>query len=219
MTYLLILAASLGFSGHCLAMCGVFPAALNAGSPGGVRAAFSLALYHAGKIATYVFLGVLAASAGLRLLPWHRQLGIAAGALLVVVGLAGLVPSAVAPRLVRWVQVSPLCVILSGLFREPRPISALSVGVFNGFVPCGLVYAIVAHAATLGSIPRAALAMFCFGLGTVPALTLAGFAGRVARAALRAGAPRLVRVSGALTVLLGILTILRAGGALHAHAP
>ncbi|MEE9219283.1 MAG: sulfite exporter TauE/SafE family protein [Acidobacteriota bacterium] len=212
MSNALIFLVALGFSGHCVGMCGLFPAALRTGAGSGGRAAGLQLLYHAGKISTYMFLGVLAAAAGLRLEPWGRSLALAAGSVLIVVGLATLAPRNLWPRLVQWLRGSPLCWILSGLLREARPLSAFSVGIFNGFVPCGLVYAMLAYVATLGSIERAALAMLSFGLGTLPALGLAGIVAHRLHLRLASGATaaRLVQLSGLLTVLLGVLTLVRA---------
>jgi hypothetical protein len=206
-----MLASGLAFSGHCAGMCGLFPVALRAGAAPARRAALLQALYHAGRITTYMFLGVLAAAAGLRLEWLQRPLGIAAGVLLIAVGLATLLPAATAPRLARLLGGSPLCGMLGGLLRDPRPAAALSVGVFNGFVPCGLVYAMAAHAGTLGSIPAAAAGMAAFGLGTVPVLAAIGLSARMlGRTGSRAAwAPRLLRASGLLAVTLGIMTLVR----------
>lgn len=219
MTYALIFLAGLAFSGHCVGMCGAFPLALGTGARGAARAAALQLLYHAGKTSTYVFAGVLAAAAGLRFEPLRRPLGLAAGVLLIAVGVASLAPRAVSPRLARWLRGSPLCWILSGLLRDARPLPAFSVGVFNGFLPCGLVYGMLAYAATLGSIPRAALSMACFGAGTVPALAVVGMSAHLVRRRWQAGSgpARLARASGLLMVLLGVIALLRAATPQRSH--
>jgi sulfite exporter TauE/SafE len=48
-------------------------------------------------------------------------------------------------------------------------------GLANGFLPCGPVFATAMTAAATGSIGKGALAMFAFGLGTVPVLVALGF--------------------------------------------
>jgi len=221
MSYVLVFLAGAAFSGHCVGMCGVFPLALRTGARSFPEAAGLQLLYHAGKISTYVFLGVLAAAAGLRLEPWSGPLAVAAGLMLLAVGLTCLAPPGAWPRITRWVRGSPFCWILSGLLADARPLSAFSLGLFNGFIPCGLVYAMLAYAATLGSPGRAALSLLCFGLGTVPALALVGLVARQLRGKLsaRALAPRWIQVSGLLTVLLGVLTLARAFGHPAAHLP
>lgn len=177
--YALVFMAGLVSSGHCLAMCGIFPIALRAGGRGIVRGATIQALYLLGKTTTYVFLGVVAASAGLRLEGIQRPLGLLAGLLLIVMGVVTLLPRSTSPRIARWIEGSPLCTMLSGLLRDPRPSAALSTGVFNGFVPCGIVYAMVAYAASTGTVAAAALTMLLFGLGTAPALLALGISSRI----------------------------------------
>jgi hypothetical protein len=217
--YLLFALAGMTVSGHCLLMCGPFSAALRAPGRGPWRAAVLQLLYHCGKTSTYVFLGVLAAAAGSGLSAYQRPFGIVAGALVVLAGLAMLVPPAAASRLGRLVQGAGLCEAVAGLLRDPRPLSALSVGMFNGFLPCGLVYAMLAHVATLGSLPAAALGMACFGLGTLPALGLLGLSSQFARGLTGRGAarPLLARWSGLAIVGLGALALWRSLGASPAH--
>ncbi len=43
-----------------------------------------------------------------------------------------------------------------------------------GFLPCGLVYSVLATALVTGSASRGAMLMLAFGLGTLPNLLLAG---------------------------------------------
>jgi uncharacterized protein len=210
--FLLIFLAGLAFSGHCLAMCGPFPAALRTAGSTAARTAALQLLYHLGKTTTYLFLGVMASSAGLRLDRFQRPFGFAAGLLLIAVGLMGLAPAAVSARLGRWLLPPSLCATLSSLMRDGRPASALTLGLFNGFLPCALVYGMLAYVATLGSVPRAALSMIAFGLGTMPALALLGMSAHLCRGAAAKWLPRArwVRLSGLATALLGCLAIWRA---------
>jgi hypothetical protein len=117
----------------------------------------------------------------------------------------------VSDRFVRWLRVSPICWIFSGLLGDSRPLAAFSGGIFNGFVPCGLVYAMLAYAASLGSPAGAALAMLAFGAGTVPALLLLGISADLVRERLSGGLAQvtLSRAAGFLTAGLGVMTLLR----------
>ena len=211
--------AGAGSSGHCLGMCGPLALALQAGARGrGARVAWIQALYHAGRVSTYVFLGVLAGAAGMRLQPVQRPLGIAAGVFLVLLGGLGLFPAR-ATGAQRWLAGSPLCAVLGRLTTERTPLAALSLGVFNGFVPCGLVVAMLAAATTAGSALHGGLLMAGFGAGTVPALSLAGVAAHVLAPVPRGRsaapftgrflAPVAVRLSGIVTVGLGLLILYR----------
>src|SRR6202140_1160045 len=80
----------------------------------------------------------------------------------------------------------------------------LAFGVFNGFLPCPLVYAFVAQAAsTAGALPGI-LAMASFGLGTFPAMLLAGGAGPLLGLAWRR---RGVWLAGSFILVLGLITL------------
>ncbi len=53
--------------------------------------------------------------------------------------------------------------------------TAFATGVFNGFLPCGLVYAAIAMAVVQESVLDSAGVMMFFGLGTIPALLFAAY--------------------------------------------
>lgn len=206
-------AAAFVASLHCLGMCGGFAAALGvAGGAPGARGRFALrhALYHLGKTSSYVFIGVLAAAAG----EWLRAgsgfrwaqtaLSAGAGALMVLVGLQllGLLPGRRGPGVLSaW--LTPL---FAPLLRPAGLSGPLALGVFNGLLPCPLVYAFAAQAAATGSVPAGAAIMVGLGLGSMPALSVAGAAGHWLTAARRRA---MVRVAGVLIVAFGVITVVR----------
>lgn len=219
MAFVLAFLAGLSFSGHCALMCGVFPIALAGGRPGRRRTVLLQGVYLAGKTWAYVFLGVVAALLGLRARAFGLPVGILAAVLLVLAGVAGLVPPAAAPGLRRVLRLGPLCDGVGAMLRDPRPATALLAGIVNGFVPCAAVYAMLAYAAGLGSIPGAAATMLGFGLGTAPALAVAGLAGRALRRQLssRPTARLALRAAAWAPIVLGLLTLARVLGPAHAH--
>jgi sulfite exporter TauE/SafE len=80
----------------------------------------------------------------------------------------------------------------------------LAFGVFNGFLPCPLVYAFAAEAAsTAGALPGV-LVMASFGLGTFPAMLMMGGVGRALAPAWR---QRGVWLAGSYILLLGLVTL------------
>jgi uncharacterized protein len=76
--------------------------------------------------------------------------------------------------------------------------------VFNGFLPCPLVYAFTAQAASTAAALPGVLTMAAFGLGTFPAMLMMGGLGRVLAPAWR---QRGVRLVGACILLLGLITL------------
>ena len=76
-----------------------------------------------------------------------------------------------------------------------------------GFLPCGLVYGVLATAIAAGSAARGALVMAAFGLGTLPNLLAAGLAAETLSRWLRR--PRLRLFAGVAVVLLGLIGLAR----------
>jgi sulfite exporter TauE/SafE len=221
---------------HCVAMCGGIVGALNLhgrqGDPlrvgvGGAAIAGVGSLsshapihvaYSAGRVASYTLAGAIAGGLGgtatllEAVLPAQIVLAVIANAMLVLLGLylAGL-GRAVAglerfgARL--WQRLAPLGRRFLPADTVPR---ALGVGAVWGWLPCGLVYSVLALALVSGSAPRGALVMLAFGLGTVPNLLAAGLAVGALRSALQRRGVRLA--AGLAVAALGIFGALRTPG-------
>ena len=83
------------------------------------------------------------------------------------------------------------------------------IGALWGWIPCGMVYAVLATAMASGSAQNGALVMFGFGLGTLPAMFAAGMAAApLLRLAQR---PKIRIAAGAIVVALGLFGLLRSG--------
>jgi len=175
---------------HCAGMCGGIVSALtmplaNASAHPVARAAPTWRLhlfYNLGRMSSYTLAGGVMGgigSAGLLLndwLPVQMALYIAANLMLLALGLyligvsrALQFTERVGQRL--WRRVQPL----TKRFLPVRGIAqALPLGMLWGWLPCGLVYSVLALALLSGSATRGALTMLAFGLGTLPNLMLAG---------------------------------------------
>jgi sulfite exporter TauE/SafE len=76
------------------------------------------------------------------------------------------------------------------------------LGLLWGWLPCGLVYTVVAWSLTMGSALDGALLMLGFGIGTLPALLIAGNALNYFRNWVRSP---LIRISaGVMVIAFGI---------------
>ena len=174
---------------HCVGMCGGLVAALTVNLPGAARRTWPIHLaYNLGRISSYTLAGVVLGALGAtgfllnRILPVQMGFYVVANVMLVLLGLylvgftAPLAPlERVGARL--WARVRPF----GSRFMPARGASAAyPLGLVWGFVPCGLVYSILATALVSGSALRGGLLMAAFGLGTLPNLMLAGlFAVRI----------------------------------------
>ncbi len=205
-------------SAHCVGMCGGFVALLGHTADSARSARRRQAAYFLGKTATYAALGALAGwagSAAVTVPGAQGALSVALGLVLVAVGL-GL--CGVAQRLPGAGRVGAWAAVRLGpavrrLVQRDRAEALFGLGALNGLLPCGLVYGMLAKAATVGSAAGGALTLAAFGAGTVPALALAGAAGALLPAARRLW---LQRAGGVLVVALGLVTVARAALALAA---
>jgi hypothetical protein len=211
--YVAMFAGGLLGSAHCVGMCGPFAAIVGA-QRRSVRAAVSRQLcYNLGRVFTYVFLGATGGHAAgylARVAPnlWFAQhaLGVAAGVLMIAIGLTTL-----GFLRFRWIWFGRLLATAAPVFRHfvhrPAGPGIFLGGVANGFLPCGLVYAFLALAVTSGSALSGSLMMACFGLGTIPAMTAIGCGSNMLSPRARL---RVYRFSAALVILAGAITIHRA---------
>ncbi len=218
----MILAGGLLGAGHCLGMCGGFVLTLGSVPSPWQHNWQRQLVYAAGRVATYSLGGALAGFGGWQLSreSWmlvntQALLSIVAGALLIVQGLfaAGLLrlPS-------RFFGSGPCmaATAFAGLLRAPGLGPVFVAGVVNGLLPCGLVYAYWALASSTASMGQGALTMALFGLGTIPALVLAGLGGSL----LQLGTRRFLLHTAALCLTLtGLLALGRGLGFLDLGGP
>ena len=226
----LIFVTGLFLSLHCVGMCGGF-VALVAAAPtittiqsGGAVAAPGLhwqrvvlpqqIVFNAGRIASYTLLGGIAGALGsLAAVVSHTgkvQAGlmIAAGFVMIATGiiLAGILRHWSMHEVTSSKPFPGLARVFEAVTHLPRPIRALPLGALLGFLPCGLIYSMLAEAAASGSAATGALVMLAFGAGTVPALLLVAYFADFFSSAMR---ERLVRFSGVLLAILGAITLYR----------
>lgn len=239
----LVFLAGLAGSLHCVGMCGGFACALGGDRRGPAASLARHLVYNTGRLASYCFLGALAAVAGAWLVAAdggpgavgaaQRLLALVSGALMVFVGLRFL--GIVRARHGAGVGEGRWMAGLRAGLRAPGWAAPLAFGVLNGLLPCPLVYAFAAQAAASGGALQGVQLMAVFGLGTFPAMLAMGGLGLWWRRAPRvqpvhasflrgAAAPRMewrvlgVRVAGACVVLLGLVTAARGLLAPGAHA-
>lgn len=201
----------LGLAGslHCAAMCGPLMLALPMSRAARWEAAAQVMIYQLGRIGTYGALGVLFGllGKGVALAGFQQALSILAGGLLLVAAFFAVEWERAAlsmpgiRALTQWVQRR----IATILHRHPRGAS-LAVGMLNGLLPCGLVYAAVAGAISMTSGLGGSVFMVLFGLGTLPLLFVLMISGQRLGGAWRA---RLRVVQPALLVVAGMLLLSR----------
>lgn len=183
-----------GFLGstHCIGMCGGIAGATGVISTGSAPHAaigrlFYLLLYNSGRIFSYAVAGFIAAAVGrigLGIFPDAVAHSIAWSISIVfLLGLGSYLAGwwSFLPQLERaggrlWRIVEPLG---KKFLPVKRPHQAFLFGTVWGWLPCGLVYSVLAWTAAVGDPWTGALMMAGFGLGTLPTLLCLGTAGQM----------------------------------------
>jgi len=176
---------------HCATMCGPIVAACSSASRHSASDRWRLALsYNAGRIASYTAAGAVAGFFGQASLTMRG--GALVYAVMPYVASAALLVMALyvagVPRVKRvleaaggvvWRRVRPWSRHFLPADTVPR---AFGLGAVWGWLPCGMVYAVLVTAVAAGQPAEGALVMFAFGFGTLPnVLALGVIASRFTR--------------------------------------
>jgi sulfite exporter TauE/SafE len=217
--YLIIFFAGFAGSFHCIGMCGGFACALGRDPQGSGATVLRHLLYNTGRLTTYCFLGALAGALGQAICTRQgatvtllggslnvaeQILAMLAGLLMIVMALQFFGVLQAFHRLAIGFGSSTFAISLRSLLTSPNRAAPLAFGVFNGFLPCPLVYAFAAEAVSTGQALPGFLTMASFGLGTFPAMLIMGGVGRVLAPAWR---QRGVWLAGSCILLLGLITL------------
>jgi sulfite exporter TauE/SafE len=209
----LISGFTLGAAGslHCIGMCGPLSLALPVHQFSAAKKFVSLLLYQVGRIITYSTIGLLFGLAGRRLyLAGYQQVfSIGMGVLLLIMALLYFSRQ-------RNIHIRPLTrfyTVIQKLIAKVLRSSAgvggfLLLGMANGLLPCGLLYVALAATLSFNEIGESIGFMAMFGLGTLPAMMLVGYAGTLIsfrqRMKLKKLVPLFISFMGALLILRGL---------------
>lgn len=215
--FLMLLMAGVfaGFS-HCVGMCGPLVTTFMLRRAPSNRAKSDtltpMVMYQFGRLTTYTTLGAImgVVSWVVRInivgSGWQGTLSIFIGLLMLLTGLSlwGALPW------LRWLESAqiarPISQWLRNFIQSNHPLAPFLMGLGNGLLPCGAVYAMAFVAATSGDPVRGAMIMFAFGLGTLPAMLGIGFIAKRLSLGLRG---KLYRVASTLVMAVGVQLTLR----------
>lgn len=217
----LIFVAGILGSAHCLGMCGGFAFAIGGWATTWQESAARQILYTLGRVFTYAVLGAIAGYSGLRVtsqfpafLSLPAVLSLLAGSVLIHQGLlaAGWLPK-------KGLAGQPGCVassLFASFITGPGWLQAFLAGLFTGLLPCGLLYSMVALAASSRGILLGMAVMVVFGLGTAPAMVLAGFSRNLLGLAWR---KPLFKLAAICLIVTGAVSLARGATSLLAPSP
>ncbi len=194
---------------HCIGMCGPIVLAISSVDQKPSVLVLQRVLYHFGKALTYALMGTVFGLLGthIKLSGMQQAASIGIGAVIVI---WILLPVSIKSKFSNLSLVNrynaQVKSTLSKVLSSGRTRPYFVIGLVNGFLPCGLVYAGLAGAVATGDPLQGFFYMFLFGVGTMPALFIFSFA-----PALRKYLPKLNtrKLIPALSLVLGIIFILR----------
>ncbi|MGH7800769.1 MAG: sulfite exporter TauE/SafE family protein [Thermodesulfobacteriota bacterium] len=212
--YVFFFIAGIAGSFHCIGMCGGFPIALaSVSNQSPSRKVLNQLLYNSGRIFTYTFLGAVLGYLSLMIneikpiLNAQVVVSIVAGVFMILVGLQilGILGERAIPG------YTPIYIFIKkaiASFIGYKSLAApLYLGIFNGFLPCPLIYAFLFKATTSGAPDKGAMTMLSLGLGTIPTMFLVGSLSGIISPRIRA---KVSLIPGLVVVIFGIITIARA---------
>lgn len=204
----------LGLAGsmHCVGMCGPIVFVLPIDRTKKTMMLWQLFLYQLGRVLSYAFIGLLFGfvGKGLYLAGFQQRISILMGVLMIVIVL---IPTRIFNnynfskpmyRLIQTVKKK-----MGEYLKKKSSKAIFSLGIFNGFLPCGLVYMALLGSVGTGTEVLGAIYMLLFGLGTIPLMVAVFFAGNFVSLSIRKKIQRAIPV---FVVVIGVLFILRGLG-------
>lgn len=203
---------------HCVAMCGGIATGLAGGGPPSLANAFAL---NGGRVLGYVLAGAIVGALGGSLLALARIDGLATG-LRVALGIVLLLVAArlLWPRRLAWLSRAggklwtAMAPLRTRLVPAKGPLRPWLLGLFWGWLPCGLSTTVLAAAWLEADAGHSALLMLAFGLGTTATMVPITWAGARTRGALATRAGR--TAAATFIALAGIVTM---AAPFLAHSP
>lgn len=203
----------LGLAGslHCVGMCGPLVLALPLDAAGKRHVMGQMLLYHSGRILMYATLGVLFGllGKGIALAGFQKVLSITAGLLLIGMAFAAWRFEQLVAGIPGFGTFSQSVKTHMGrMLRQNGAKALFTMGMLNGLLPCGMVYAALAGAiASFGGM-EGGLFMLIFGAGTLPLLLAVSVLGRSfsvsVRQKLRYWQPVLLTLAGLILLQRGL---------------
>jgi sulfite exporter TauE/SafE len=197
---------------HCIGMCGPIAMMLPVERSNQAKKTFQIITYHIGRLSAYAAIGLVfgLVGKGLFLAGIQQKLSIFIGIAMIIVIL---VPEKVFAKYnfskPVFKLISKIKATLGSQFKNKSYKSLLTIGILNGFLPCGMVYVALFGAIATQSSTLGVLYMVLFGLGTVPMMSSVVYLNSFLTIPTR---NKIQKIIPYITVIIGILFIFRGLG-------
>jgi sulfite exporter TauE/SafE len=197
---------------HCIGMCGPIAMMLPVDRNNPAKKVTQIITYHLGRLSAYATIGFVFGllGRGFFLAGIQQQLSIFIGVAMIFVIL---VPEKIFAKYnfsrPVFKLISKIKTTLGSQFKNKSYKSLFTIGLLNGFLPCGMVYVALFGAIAMQSESLGVLYMILFGLGTVPMMTSVVYLNSFLTIPIR---NKIQKVIPYVAVCIGILFILRGLG-------
>ncbi len=196
---------------HCIGMCGPIAMMLPVDRTNSSKKVTQIITYHLGRLTAYGTIGFVFGllGKGFFLAGMQQKLSIFIGVAMILVIL---IPEKVFARYnfskPVFRLISKIKTSLGSQFKNKSYQSLFTIGLLNGFLPCGMVYVALFGAIAMQSASFGILYMILFGLGTVPMMSsvvyMNSFLTIPIRNKIQKAIPYVAIIIGALFILRGL---------------
>ena len=197
---------------HCIGMCGPIAMMLPLDHNNPTKKAAQILTYHLGRLTAYGMLGGLFGllGKGLFLAGFQQRLSIVVGILMILIAL---IPDRVFAQYnfskPIYLFISKIKTHLGNQFKRKSPDALFTIGVLNGLLPCGMVYAALFGAIAMQNTAVSISYMLLYGLGTIPMMSAVVYFSNFVSQPFR---NKIQKVIPLVTILIGTLFIIRGLG-------
>ncbi|MEY2922674.1 MAG: hypothetical protein RL108_1300 [Bacteroidota bacterium] len=197
---------------HCIGMCGPIAMMLPVNRSNPAQKVLQIIIYHLGRISAYASLGLIFGllGRGFYMAGIQQQLSIAVGILMIVIVV---VPER---EFMKYNFSKPVYRLLSKVknhlgnqFKRKSPDALFTIGLLNGFLPCGLVYAALFGAIAMQNLTLSVSYMILYGIGTIPMMSAVVYLSNLISIPVR---NKLQKIIPIVAVFIGIMFIFRGLG-------
>ena len=197
---------------HCIGMCGPIAMMLPVDRSNQTKKTLQIFTYHFGRLVAYASIGFIFGSfgKGFSMAGIQQELSVLLGIIMIVIVV---IPERV---FIAYNFSKPIFKVISKIktalgsqFKNKSYQSLFTIGLLNGFLPCGMVYVALFGAIAMQSPSLGILYMLLFGLGTVPMMSSVVYLNSFLTLPFR---NKIQKVIPYVAVCIGILFILRGLG-------
>lgn len=197
---------------HCIGMCGPIAMMLPVDRNNPSKKVLQILTYHLGRLTAYGTIGFIfgMVGKGFFMAGIQQKLSIIIGVTMIV---AILIPE---KEFAKYNFSKPIFRVITDIktklgsqFKNKSYRSLFTIGLLNGFLPCGMVYVALFGAIAMQSASIGGLYMILFGMGTIPLMSSVVYIHSFLKLSVRNKIQKLIPYVG---IVIGVLFILRGLG-------